>query len=216
VCVLFPLSVIYSLIEGIAGISDRLLLFAIQKNQILLSRFPLILGVNPNFSLKGRAPFILAAKNKNRKMINLLLEHHANPDWRGWLREAVQNGDFDLAKSLVEHGANPNQVVDFQEHRLLRLTPPEHWMLQASYEASLLYIAIENRHYPLIESLLAHDANPNEGLYLLIQHVDDAPGAGPERKLDSSCWDLAGALGDEQIMAWLKEAKYSSRMKEHK
>lgn len=207
-CLSLPFAFIFIIVYGWLDYGFKVLLFwAIQTNQPVWVRLVLATGFNPNFSWGGNTPFLLAVKLKNEAIINLLLARKINPDYESPLRAAVQNGDTELAQALLKYGAKPNQIIRLTDHPLLRLPPPkDDWLISHSYDVSLLYLAIEARDYPLVQAFLAHGANPEWGLYLVTRD-DDAPMAPYSQEQDSSCWDLAEALGDEKIRAWLEEAK---------
>ena len=58
------------------------------------------------------------------------------------LHYAVENNDYDMAKLLLENGANPNVRNNYS-----RRTP--------------ILLAIDNNNYDMVELLLDHDSNPN-------------------------------------------------------
>jgi ankyrin repeat protein len=207
-CLSLPFIFIFVTLYGwLHYILQSVLLWAIRTNRLSGARFVLATGFNPNVSEEEDAPILLAVKHKNQAMIDLLLAHHANPDYGRWLSAAVQNSDTELAQDLLRCGAKPNQTVPLKNHPLLRLPPPkDYWLISHSYSVSLLYLAIEKRNYPLVQALLAHGANPAWGLNLITTN-EDSPMAPHSQEQDSTCWDLAEAMGDEKIRAWLEEAK---------
>ncbi|WP_373232791.1 ankyrin repeat domain-containing protein [Cohnella sp.] len=92
---------------------------------------------------------LLAAKNKNKNMIELLLNHYnhnfgisiIDNMWRGKsaLNIAVENDDIEMAKFLLDLGADPNSSTE-----------------------SAIWEAVENGSDEMVEILLDYGADPNK------------------------------------------------------
>ena len=100
-------------------------------------------GANPDacFGLHDSA-LILAAKNRDSEMVQLLLEAGAGPNtWingQSVLHLAVRNNDLPISRALLAAGADPNQGND-----------------------KCLHMAISNGNVELVQALLEQKADPN-------------------------------------------------------
>jgi ankyrin repeat protein len=71
-----------------------------------------LICTNPNISAGGMRPLHIAARNGYLEIVELLLEHGANPnvqdnDGRTPLHYAVENCHVGVARVLLDHGADP-------------------------------------------------------------------------------------------------------------
>ena len=122
---------------------------AIARNNIHIARRLLEEGADPNYgSHNGDPPIIQATKNRNRKAIELLLNHHPSINFDGQdssgntaLIIAYQNGYLDIFHNLLNRGANPS--------------------IQSKLGDTLLIMAYENKDLGTLYELLKAGADPN-------------------------------------------------------
>jgi ankyrin repeat protein len=98
-----------------------------KKKVIDLAETLLAAGANPN-GIAGQpsTPLWEAIGANNKPLTELLLKYHADSNIRnliGWspLRRALYNNKLDIAKLLLEHGANPNAKDEFTGRTLLSM-----------------------------------------------------------------------------------------------
>lgn len=113
------------------GIADRMLVKAIQNDNLLDAKFWLEHGANANYSDDGRPVLSLAMeKDYNRHhsfdkfdnsvaLTELLLQHGANPNSNTSLLPLISAvlwvGDYRLCHVLLSYGANPYLVEEYEE-----------------------------------------------------------------------------------------------------
>ena len=105
----------YSNIEAIADKEiGKLIHVAASEDNVILAEALINKKVDLNVpNSKGFSPLKIAAKRGNVKVLEVLLENNANPNYIGKkipgfspLNNAVQYGQAECAKLLIEHGAN--------------------------------------------------------------------------------------------------------------
>ncbi len=107
----------------------------------------LLKHADPNFTVEGqRSPLATAIAAGNNNIVQLLLQHNANPDQKDYtgvppLLHAVSKNDAKSVELLLSKEANPN--VSYQG------------------KASPLTVAIHQKNSVLIEMLLENNADPN-------------------------------------------------------
>ncbi|GAA4724078.1 ankyrin repeat domain-containing protein [Brevibacillus fulvus] len=83
---------------------------------------------------------LVAAGNKNMKIMELLLKHGANPNYmragKTALNYAVENDDIEMAKFLLDSGADPNVSTESAIWKAV-----EKYLLQFAKESGLTEIA---------------------------------------------------------------------------
>jgi hypothetical protein len=228
----YPIVMIFVLIFGVIRwfvllfISPfrRLMLRAIETNNLKLLRFLLNSGLSPNFSLNKKIPVKLVVDARNEAALQLLLEHRADLGRAFFLNEVISQGDIDLAHYLLSHGgqakvgvlalAAERGYIDLVEQLLARGYDPNHKDEVSSdflftypnapsdvFLASPLFIAAARRNYPLVKLLLAHGANPDQKIDALDRDHDYEPFVA------CSIREMAASLGDEQILACFNAAR---------
>jgi cytohesin len=173
-------------------------LFAVRDGRLETAQALLKLGANVNdVAPDGTSALNMAVVNAYFELAGMLLEHGANPnapDPRGsalhtiaWLRKPGTDGAagvgatphgppqptgnlsaLDLARKLLEKGANPNVRVDWKESRFSKLggttrNPPNiqlgrHFLTYVG--ATPFYLAAKNGDAPLMRVLIQGGANP--------------------------------------------------------
>jgi len=114
------------------------------------------------------SPLFIAVKERNLRMVTTLLEAGALPDIAispigGYtpLLQACRFGDTDIARKLLEHGANPDlSAIHAQTEDEYDVDP------DSDSGESPLYAAILSQNIDLIRLLLEKNANPNQVCYL--------------------------------------------------
>lgn len=174
------------------------LLFAVRNDHIEAAKVLLDHGANVNDAAPdGTSALSMAIVNAYFEMGGMLLDRGADPnapDPRGsallsliWIRKPGADGaaavgntakgtpvpegnmsSFDLAKSLLKHGANPNVRVDWKEQRFGKeggtaKNPPSidlgrHYLSYVG--ATPFYVAAKNGDAPLMRLLLDAGADP--------------------------------------------------------
>jgi len=174
------------------------LLFAVRNAHIEAATTLLKLGANVNdVAPDGTSALNMAVVNAYYEMAAVLLEHGANPnapDPRGsalhtlaWLRRPGADGaagvghtphgpppptgrttTLELAKALLDHGADPNRRIDWKEKRFDKeggttKNPPDiqlgrHLLSYAG--ATPLYLAAHNGDVAYMRLLVEHGADP--------------------------------------------------------
>ena len=92
--------------------TDYPIYYAAKHNKFEAAEFLLKNGANPNLGFNP--PLIEAIKNKNPKIVHILLEYCAKPNkddfMSGYtiLYTALKNKQYEIAKDLLEHGARPD------------------------------------------------------------------------------------------------------------
>lgn len=105
------------LVENKATIDTSVLNDALKENKERIARYLIAHGAPLKIKGTGDAPLHIAARNRDRAMVELLIEHGAlltDKDSAGNtpLHLAAINNDFDMAKLLVGHGAESNALND--------------------------------------------------------------------------------------------------------
>ena len=174
------------------------LLFAVREGHADTVRRLLAHGANANdVAPDGTSALNMAVLNAYYEIATVLLDHGANPnapDARGsalhtlaWLRQPGsdggnglgrrsygvpqpigQVGSLELAKALLEHGANPNARIDWQEKRFDKeggttrnpplITLGRHYLTYIG--ATPFYVAAHNGDAPYMRLLADHGADP--------------------------------------------------------
>jgi ankyrin repeat protein len=221
------------------------LMFAVRNGHLDSAKALLTHGANSNDTAPdGTSALNIAILNANYELAVLLLDRGANPnapDARGsalhtlaWLRQPGSDGgnglgrrsygvpqptgittSLELAKALLDHGANPNARIDWQEPGFTSETvkgPPgitlgRHFLTYLG--ATPFYLAAHNGDAPYMKLLADHGADPKMpnvlGITPLIAAagLDQWPGEAPgpftglseAERLDSV--KLAIALGND-------------------
>ena len=174
------------------------LLFAVRNGHIEAAQALLKHGANVNDTAPdGTNALNMAVVNAYFELAAVLLDHGADPnaaDPRGsalhtlaWLRKPGTDGAagvgntphgppvptgkltaFDLAKALLEHGANPNVRISFKEKRFDKeggtaKNPPDIQLgrhLLSFVGATPFYLAARNGDAPYMRLLVEHGADP--------------------------------------------------------
>ena len=138
-------------------------------------------GAYPNIQyLNGTTPLIIAYEMGYFNLFSLLLEKNGNPNSLNQYGEpllymASADGNHSIVFSLLQHGADPNQVVISNHYSPLIVASAKGYIkiveilleenVQINHRAldgsTALYRACENGHFDVIEMLLIKGANPN-------------------------------------------------------
>jgi ankyrin repeat protein/mannose-6-phosphate isomerase-like protein (cupin superfamily) len=174
------------------------LLFAVRNAHLGTAEALLTRGANVNdVAPDGSSALSMAVVNAYFELASMLLDHGADPNLRdprgsplhtiAWLRKPgsdgaagvggtpqgtpVQTGrvtPLELAKQLLDHGANPNTRVEWREPTFAKeggtaRNPPNVKLgrhLLSYIGATPLYVAAKNGDAPLMRLLADHGANP--------------------------------------------------------
>ena len=138
-------------------------------------------GAYPNIQyLNGTTPLIIAYEMSYFKLFSLLLEKNGNPNSLNRYGEpllymASADGNHSIVSSLLQHGADPNQVVISNHYSPLIVASAKghikivETLLKANvlidhrtlHGSTALYKACEQGHAVVVEMLLKQGANPN-------------------------------------------------------
>lgn len=137
-------------------------------------------GANPNLVLPDRNIPLVYAMDKNPAIMRLLLQYGADPNkkdevYKGYPVEcAIQANEVESLKLLLEHGANPNLVIDGTNGALVKaIGKPAIVKLLLQYKADPnkkdemykgypLEYAIQKNDCEAVKLLLEYGANPNQ------------------------------------------------------
>lgn len=117
--------------------NTQCLINQIKKNKIENVELLLQAGLNPNQSYLSEYPIYIAAKENRFEIVKLLYENGAKLD-RGFyseLYEAVKNKNLLMAQYLLDRKANIRYIDSVSEN-------------------SILYLAIKNNMYDIVQSLI--------------------------------------------------------------
>ncbi|AID46972.1 ankyrin repeat protein [Penguinpox virus] len=103
--------------------------------------------VNPNFTVNGCSPIMMATRLKDVEMIKLLMSYNTYPDYNyldieSELHEAVEEGDISKVEELINSGEYINNVLYKKGN-----TP--------------LHLAVINKNLDMMRLLLARGADPD-------------------------------------------------------
>jgi len=140
-----------------------------------VKRLAIDCGVDPNVREddKGATPLHVAAEYGYSEIVEVLLEHGADPNIRDKYGEtplhvAAAFGNSKVVEVLLEHGADPNARDDygatplhyaaaFDYPKIVKSLPKD----LSDYDATPLQGAVEFNYPEVAKLLLEHGANPN-------------------------------------------------------
>ncbi|MCD8024292.1 MAG: ankyrin repeat domain-containing protein [Candidatus Gastranaerophilales bacterium] len=131
----------------------------IRKNDLESLKLILKAGFDPNKSINADFPIYYAARRNKTQVVYLLLENGADPN-KGFsspLRCAILEGDYNLAKTLIDHGANIN-------------------FIDVLTDETILYTALKKKRYDIARILVEKGVKMDSDSYKIIK----------KRKLEST------------------------------
>lgn len=178
------------------------LLFAAQVGNVESTRLLLSAGAEINEAgSDGNSPLVLSAISAHRALVSFLLDEGADPDTAGGgytaLHAAVLRSDLQTVKTLLDHGADPNQPLT--KGSPVRRNGSQ-WALSSAWVgATPLLLATSYLELPIMRILLARGATvtpalPNGTTPLLV-----ATGITVERRLNRPLdhMDTSTDIGDD-------------------
>jgi ankyrin repeat protein len=146
----------------------------------------------------GNTPLHFAARDGQMEAVLALLESGADVDQvsatdaMSPLVQSIVTGHYDVAKYLLDHGANPNLVTKKEGLTALWETidsryAPRAWYPSPNVEQEKI------THIDLIKALLAHGANPNVRLTSKPWFRTFGDSAGPDPAGSTAFWRAAQA-----------------------
>jgi ankyrin repeat protein len=125
----------------------------------------------------GKTPLALAQEIRNKSMVDLLKAHGATEqDYEAMILWAIQQGDYDTVKKLLEKGVdvnmsvpNGNCLIDYAAesgHRdIAELLVEKGASIRDTEEYSPLDRAVEEGHLDMVKFFISKGANPKRRTY---------------------------------------------------
>ncbi|MHC4095397.1 MAG: ankyrin repeat domain-containing protein [Planctomycetota bacterium] len=125
----------------------------------------------------GKTPLALAQEIRNKSMVDLLKAHGATEqDYEAMILWAIQQGDYDTVKKLLEKGVdvnmsvpNGNCLIDYAAesgHRdIAELLVEKGASIRNTEEYSPLDRAVEEGHLDMVKFFISKGANPKRRTY---------------------------------------------------